>query len=124
MGKIMKYIDLNSITPEHVLGRWEVIDRVVNEESQSSLFSDIKLIELSHGSYISVNGKKVTGEWHVSRDSKVIYNPQLKFFVNDAEVGKAIITRLLNEIEDDNTISKLTLYFNTGLELIMYRRTS
>jgi len=120
----MKYIDLNSITTDHVLGKWEVIDRVVNTASQGSMFSDIKIIELRPDSYTSINGKKLTGEWEVSRNSSVIYNPQLRFFIDDTEVGKAIITRLLHEIDEDDKKSKLTLYFNTGIELIMTKHIS
>lgn len=122
MGKIIKYVNLDAITPEHMLGKWEVIDRVVNEASRENIFSDIKIMEIHEGSYTSVNGKQRTGEWQVKRNTSIIYNPQLQFFINEAEVGKAIITRLRNEIEAESNIVKLTLYFNTGLELIMCKK--
>jgi hypothetical protein len=77
---------------------------------------------LKTDSYTSVNGKQRTGRWLVTRASSIIYNPQLKFFIDETEVGKAIITRLYTEIDEESNTFNLTLYFNTGLELVLHRK--
>lgn len=117
----MHYIDLNAITEEHVRGNWEVQSRVVNSDSHDNLFSDIRIIEIRPDYYRSVNGKERTGEWQVLREEEIVYNPQLKFFIDGKEVGNAIITRLRYEQEKSGDVYKLTLYFNTGLELVLCR---
>ncbi|MCW2950811.1 MAG: hypothetical protein JWN41_1824 [Thermoleophilia bacterium] len=117
----MHYIDLSAITEEHIRGNWEVQSRVVNSDSQQNLFADVRIIELQLDHYRSVNGKVREGEWKVLREEEIIYNPQLKFFIDGEEVGNAIITRLRYEQENSGEVYKLTLYFNTGLELILCR---
>ncbi len=119
----IKYIDLNHISAQHVLGKWEVTDRMVNSDSNENIFSDIRLIELEETSYTSINGKKLFGEWNVKREDKIIYNPQLRFFINGEPVAKAIITRLMQETSESGELFKLTLYFNTGLELVLHKKT-
>ncbi|RYZ52751.1 MAG: hypothetical protein EOP49_08870 [Sphingobacteriales bacterium] len=117
----MHYIDLNDITEEHVCGKWEVHSRAVNG-SAANLFADIREIEIRPGYYRSVNGKERVGNWQVVREEKIIYNPQLKFFINEEQVGNAIITRLLSEKNFNGEVFKLTLYFNTGLELLLHKK--
>lgn len=115
----MRYIDLSIITKEHVYGKWEVLNRVVNSNSKSHLFSDVRIIDIKPDWYRSVNGIERTGKWVVIRDSEIIYNPQLKFFIEKEQVGNAIITRLVAERMGEGEVHKLTLYFNTGLELLL-----
>lgn len=117
----MHYIDLSAITEEHVRGNWEVQSRLVNSDSQDNFFADVRLIEIQPDYYRSVNGKERKGEWQVLRDEEIIYNPQLKFFINGEEVGNSIITRLRYEQEGNGDVYKLTLYFSTGLELVLCR---
>ncbi|GAA4341988.1 hypothetical protein [Flaviaesturariibacter amylovorans] len=117
----MHYIDLNSITEEHVCGHWEVFSRALGGTA-ASVFSDIRIIEIRPGHYRSVNGKERTGEWQVVREDRIIYNPQLKFFIDGQQVGNAIITRLLSERSAGGCVHKLTLYFSTGLELLLHKK--
>ncbi|RYZ20634.1 MAG: hypothetical protein EOO16_16025 [Chitinophagaceae bacterium] len=118
----MHYIDLNAITEEHVRGNWEVASRVVNPESQQSLFADVRIIEIQPDHYRSVNGKERKGMWQVVREEEIIYNPQLKFFIDGVEVGNAIITRLRFDQAENGNVYKLTLYFHTGLELMLQKQ--
>lgn len=120
----MHYVDLNAITEDHIRGNWEVQSRVVNNESENNLFADIRIIEIQPDHYRSVNGKERKGEWQVLREEEIIYNPQLKFFIEGEEVGNAIITRLRFEQEESGNVYKLTLYFHTGLELVLHRQTA
>jgi hypothetical protein len=117
----MHYIDLNEITEEHVRGNWQVQSRVVNTDSEANLFADVRIIEIQPDYYRSLNGKERRGQWKVMREEEIIYNPQLKFFIEGVEVGNALITRLRYEKEELTEVYKLTLYFNTGLELILER---
>lgn len=120
----MHYIDLNAITEEHVHGEWEVINRVINSGSNANLFADIRFIELRPDHYRSINGRERKGHWNVVRENEIIYNPQLRFSIEGQPVGNAIITRLLTERDGLGEVYKLTLYFNTGLELMLHRRVS
>ncbi len=55
------------------------------------------------------------------REKEIIYNPQLIFYVNNSEIANAIITRLYSENDGNKKIYKLTLYFTTGLELVLHK---
>ena len=115
----MTYIDLSAIKEEHLNGTWEVTNRVVNNNAASNPFIDIRMIEMNGEKYRSVNGKERKGEWQMIREQEIIYNPQIKFFLDRQQVGNAIITRLLSESYLDGETYKLTLYFSNGLELIL-----
>ncbi|RYY90817.1 MAG: hypothetical protein EOO15_00980 [Chitinophagaceae bacterium] len=116
----MHYIDLNLITEEHICGTWEVFSKTLNG-SMANVFADIRRIDIQPGHYRSVNGRERTGEWSVFREKDIIYNPQLKFFVEGEQVGNAIVTRLMLERAMVGEVHKLTLYFNTGLELVLHK---
>ena len=120
----MHYIDLNQISKEHICGKWEVLHRYINSGSQTNIFSDVRIIEIESEHYRSINGKERRGNWDVVRQDEVIYNPQLKFFVEGEQVGKAIITRLVSKRLSNDEVYNLTLYFNSGLELILQKRTA
>lgn len=120
----MHYIDLKEISKEHICGKWEVLHRYINSGSQGNVFSDIRSIEIDAEQYRSVNGKERKGNWDVVRENEVIYNPQLKFFIEGEQVGKAIITRLVTKKQSNNEVYNLTLYFNSGLELILQKRSA
>lgn len=117
----MYNIDLNAIKEADVYGKWEVQERMVNNSSQGNLFSDIRIIEIEPTHYRSINGKERQGRWAVVRENEVIYNPQLKFYIDGEEVGNAIITRLRYDPVANGNLYKLTLYFSTGLELVLHR---
>ena len=77
----MHYIDLNAITEDHLRGVWEVQLRVVTNDNKNTLFADVRTIEIQPDHYRSVNGKECRGQWKVFREEEIIYNPQLKFFI-------------------------------------------
>ncbi len=115
----MKNIDLNEIDKDHVKGHWEVHSRSSNK-MEHDYFSDINKLDLEKNHFRSVNGKVIEGKWEVVREKEIIFNPQIKFYLGNNEVGNAIITRLFEEIRSDGKkLQKLTLYFTTGLELIL-----
>lgn len=119
----MRYISLDTITEEHLRGRWEVHSRVVNGESLENMFADVRIIEIKPAEYRSINGKERTGKWTVIREKEIIYNPQLHFYIDGRQVADAIITRLRAEATTTGEVFKLTLYFSTGLELILHKNT-
>lgn len=120
----MRYIDLEQITETHLHGEWVVYNRVVNTNSQENLFADVKVIEIRPAEYRSMNGKERIGKWSVIREREIIYNPQLQFFIDGQQVGNAIITRLQADTSPSGEVHKLTLYFSTGLELILHKQTA
>jgi len=117
----MYNIDLNAIKEADIYGKWEVHERFINNSSQNNLFVDVRVIEIEPKSYRSINGKERKGNWAVIREKEVIYNPQLKFYIEGNEVGNAIITRLRYDPINNGNLYKLTLYFNTGLELVLHK---
>jgi hypothetical protein len=120
----MHYIDLKEIGKEHIYGTWDVLSRHINAASQTNVFSDVRIIEMESEGYRSINGKERAGNWDVIRENEVIYNPQLKFFIEGVQVGKAIITRLVAKKLFNDEVYNLTLYFNSGLELILQKRSA
>ncbi|HYH15237.1 MAG TPA: hypothetical protein VD794_08455 [Flavisolibacter sp.] len=117
----MYYIDLNAITENDVRGKWEVKERFINSNSENTVFADVRIIEIQPDHYRSINGKERKGKWTVLREAEIIYNPQLKFYIEGQEVGNAIITRLRYDPFDNGNLYKLTLYFDTGLELVLHK---
>ena len=113
-----KNIDLKLITPDHLKGYWNVFDRTINK-TKSDQFSSISVLHIQSNFFRSLNGKITEGEYAIFRESEIIYNPQIKFYSNNSEIGNAIITRLFIEEQNNKFIHKLTLYFSSGLELIL-----
>lgn len=113
-----KNIDLKLITPDHLKGYWNVFDRTINK-TKSDQFSSISVLHIQNNFFRSLNGKITEGEYEIFRESEIIYNPQIKFYSNNSEIGNAIITRLFIEEQNNKFIHKLTLYFSSGLELIL-----
>lgn len=72
-------------------------------------------------SFTLQNGEEVKGKLTLARETKIIYNPQLKFYNNNEVIANAIITRLTHEEVMGKEIHKLTLYFSTGLELVLHK---
>ena len=114
----MGYIDLNIITKEHLLGTWQVETRFDNKQT-ASIFSRNYFLIFEPGAYVSRNGEEIKGKWELVREQEVIYNPQVSFYRDAEQIGNAIITRLLNVVEEDKAVQRLTLYFTNGLELIL-----
>ncbi len=57
----MENINLSIITEDHVVGEWEVKDRVVNKSDEKSPFTSTHHIEIENGKYKSINGKYLPG---------------------------------------------------------------
>jgi hypothetical protein len=117
----MENISLNIISEDHIFGHWEVKDRIVNPQNKHLHFSSISNLELKKGVFISYNGKKSTGKFKMVREEEIIYNPQLFFYINKDYTANAITTRLFTETTDKSVIYKLTLYFTSGLELVLHK---
>ncbi|MCW3075982.1 MAG: hypothetical protein JWO32_591 [Bacteroidetes bacterium] len=116
----MNYIDLNHITQAHVEGIWTV-EAMNGPGLAHSTFSAIHRIAIQKNAFTAQNGKEISGQFIFCRENEIVYNPQLKFYQHNKEVGNAIITRLYSDIENNKTCYKLTLYFSTGLELILQK---
>ncbi len=118
---MMTYIDLNTVNEDHLKGVWEVKNRFINNNNADNPFVDIRVLEIDTGDYRSVNGKERRGKWQMVREHQIIYNPQIKFYIEQQPVGNAIITRLQSETDINGNTFKLTLYFSNGLELVLQK---
>lgn len=116
----MQYISLDEITEDHLMGVWEVAARV-NSKTVSSYFEHSKRLELTEGSYRAINGKELKGKWVVKREVELIYNPLIEFFIDNEHIDEAIITRLFSDTVDNVNVDRLTIYFSSGLELILIK---
>lgn len=117
---VMPYIELNDITEQHLHGRWEVESRFINAPDIVSPFATHYRMDFSaRGSCTFRNGNETEVRWELGREEEVIYNPRVKFFLGDQEIGSAIITRLMVSEEPQYINTRLTLYFSSGTELVL-----
>lgn len=117
-------INLGEIKGEHLRGEWFVGNRFNIEKDNTDIFSRNHRLILNENSFKAINGLIVTGSWEMKYKTDIIYNPQLIFHLEEGASTKAIITRLMIVDGHDNTSNReyiLTLYFTSGLELILNR---
>ena len=117
----MQHIDLNLITNEHILGKWRVHSRSASRHAETDYFSSIHTIDIGKENFIAHNGKDLSGRLSMIREYEIIYNPQLKFYRNTREIANAIITRMILETDGGCVSHKMTLYFTSGLELVLLK---
>ena len=116
----MLYKDLNTIIEEDLLGNWEMDQVFINQSIENNLLIQQRLIALLINNVLQlISEKEIEGKWFLLKQFDIIYNPQVKFELNQKEIGNAIITRFYDTTENSVIIRKLTLYFDTGLELIL-----
>jgi hypothetical protein len=84
-----------------------------------SYFEHSQQLQLKDGIYRATNGKEINGNWKIRREPELIYNPLIQFFIDQQLIEEAMITRLFFEKEEDALIYRLTIYFSTGLELVL-----
>jgi len=114
------YKDLNTIIEEDLLGNWEMDQVFINQSIENNLLIQQRLIALLINNVLQlISEKEIEGKWFLLKQFDIIYNPQVKFELNQKEIGNAIITRFYDTTENSVIIRKLTLYFDTGLELIL-----
>jgi hypothetical protein len=113
----MKYfsdIGLEDISEAHLFGNWTVENRFINQNKHETVFLECnELSFFNNGTFKTLYIQETTGAWAMVREIDLIYNPQLFFVLEERQIGRAIITRLLT----NDVVYKLTLYFSTGLEL-------
>ena len=116
----MLYKDLNTIIEEDLLGNWEMDQVFINQSIENNLLIQQRSIALLINNVLQlISEKEIEGKWFLLKQFDIIYNPQVKFELNQKEIGNAIITRFYDTTENSVIIRKLTLYFDTGLELIL-----
>ena len=104
-----------------LLGHWKVLDRFVNRSDESSPFVTADALEFPDtlNFRASAADRSIAGTWTFALEQEVIYNPQLTFFEGTEEIGSAIITRYSTTEPDPDPVLNLTLYFTTGLEIVL-----
>jgi len=121
----VRYLDLNILTVSHLFGSWEILERPVGAGTDSSVFATCSKIVFKESGDVQVEGNKnETGKWEMFKETEIIYNPQLNFtFSSEEETLNAIITRYREDDEPTYLSLKMTLYFTSGLELVLERKT-
>ncbi len=117
----MRYINLSDITEEHLQGIWHVEDRIITK-NEANIFKNSKKLELHReGSYISTNGEIINGKWIIQKENTLINNPLIQFYRGEQTIGEAMVTRLFWDVENNLFFHRLTIYFTSGLELILIK---
>lgn len=118
----MTDILLSHILEQHLLGRWQVTERISKNGGLLSFISKQDTIELHEaGTFMAINGEETYGTWKLLKKAAIIYNPQIIFRRNDLSQEKALITRYFTDRESENDVCKLRLYFNENLEVCLKR---
>ena len=115
----MTYIKLDDVSENHLLGVWKVKHRLTNNTNAAQLFARCDCVKFSDKKVfttITQDGKRKKGTWNIIRETEMIYNPQIKFSLPKKELINSIITNLMTIDENQ---SKLILYFDSGLELVL-----
>ena len=122
----MRYLDLNIVTVSHLFGSWEVLERPGGTVSDTSVFASCTRITFKESGDVEVEGGRTeTGKWEMFKETEIIYNPQLIFnFRPEEETINAIITRYREDDEENHHSLKVTLYFTSGLELVLERKVT
>lgn len=121
----MKYLDLNTLPARLLHGTWKTMELFPGSNPGDSFFLYTSTLILQpNGTFNSLNGREVTGKWEMFRETEIIYNPQLNFFTDQPEPQNAIITRFREDSKNETTIYQMTIYFDSGLELVLERTTS
>ena len=122
----MRYLDLNIVAAEHLLGSWDVLERPGGHVSDTSVFATCtKVIFQQNGSVVVTDGGTKTGRWELFKETEIIYNPQLNFtFTEEEGVLNAIITRYREDDEEDYLSRKVTFYFTSGMELVLEQKAN
>ncbi|MCD6019576.1 MAG: hypothetical protein K0S53_2697 [Bacteroidetes bacterium] len=116
---MLKPIELNNITEEHILGNWRVQSKILNRSDPESPFATAEEHHfLKDSIYKTLNGEDLLGKWVLFLETDIIKSPLLKFTLKNQAVN-TIITLLL--YTDDKEHAQLTIYFDTGLELVLLK---
>lgn len=119
----MRYLDLNILTAQHLFGSWNVLERPGSATDASVFATCTQVVFEVSGDLEVQNGSSQRGKWEIFKETEIIYNPQLNFtFKGQEEVLNAIITRYREDDEEGYVSRKVTLYFNSGLELVLEQK--
>lgn len=116
----MENVDLGALKAEHLLGSWDVQDRL--GVTSDDWWTHSRRITFSlDGEFRAENGGSYRGTWRLHQEREVVYNPQILFNVEAREATRGLVTRLRRV---DDTTQQLTLYLATGTELQLRREVS
>ena len=108
--------DLQALAESELYGDWVVFRRLGNLEQNTFLHS--ALLRFQPGNLFQT-GDGARGTWCTFKETELIYQPQLSIEVDGHPKAHAIITRLYLIPGPPGLTKKLTLYFTSGLELML-----
>ena len=110
----MYNIPLKEVTARHICGCWTVKKQQAMSVSADFAFYNLSQLEFDQDHNFSINGE-LKGTYRLIKVSDIIFSPQIMFAINGEEY-KAILTRLVSELYDDEQMT-MSLYFSNGLQL-------
>jgi hypothetical protein len=112
-------IDLQTLSEDRLVGTWRVSQRFGKPEHAEFLEGD----ELEFGSdRVFRTPEGCIGSWRTFKETELIYQPQVSIEVDGQPLAVAVITRLYLTKNGRGAVThKLTLYFKSGLELMLQK---
>lgn len=109
-------VNLQQLPDHYLTGNWRVSDRVLNRTDPTSALAQATALYLNNNDLeVRLPNEVEQGHWQVQRD-ELLKRPYLELQLAQ-ETTRALITRLRRST--DGLRSQLTLYFMSGMELLL-----
>lgn len=111
-------VNLQQLPEEYLTGKWCVTDRVLNRNRPDSPLAQATEFSLTPGTvHLQAPALNKLGQWTIERDG-LLNRPYLELRLVEEET-RALITRLRRST--DGLQSQLSLYFQSGMEILLAR---
>lgn len=120
MSELLFDVNLQQMPAEYLAGDWHVTDRVLNRNDPASPLAQATRVSLHDGAlHLHAPDGLGAGAWRLERDP-LLSRPYLELRLPQEET-RALITRLRRT--PDGRHSQLSLYFQSGMELLLAQTT-
>jgi hypothetical protein len=115
-------VPLSTITQNDLCGTWKIVNSFALDAYQENVFGKVyKYTFIEDGAYEGKNGIQYNCNWIFHARHDIVNNPVIEFRTEEAQVGLAIITKMIKESRDKILPLEVSLYFSNGLEVILER---
>ncbi len=118
-------VNLQLLDESHLVGHWRVASRVLSQADPGSLLARTTDMQLARPNrltlFAAVPDEQQPGIWQVLRD-ELLNRPYLALGLAGTEPTRALVTRLRRA--PDGSARQLTLYFLSGMEVVLDATTA
>lgn len=116
MPDTLRDLNLQQVPDPYFVGSWRVMERILNRADPTSLLAQVTHVYLHEGELrLDAPIASQAGRWQVERDN-LLGRPYLSLEFAQGQI-KALVTRLRRSA--NGKYQTLTLYFQSGLELLL-----